>query len=190
MSAPSALIFGAAQSTGVGAALVKGFLAAGYRVAAVSRSVPSSSADDSDTFVRIQADLSDPSTIPAVYAQLPPHWPFPSLVVWNAFAHSEPAAADPENPFAVPEADFDRDLRLMIKSPYIAAREAVKAWTTAERGDSAAGKGRKGTFIMTGNMCAVQVFPMAAFTTLGVGKAGAHYWVGCADAVLKEKGMR
>lgn len=194
MSSPTALIFGAGQTTGVGAALVKGFLAAGYRVAAVSRSAqePSSSSsadhDDSDTFVRIQADLSDPATIPGVYAQLPRDWPFPRLVVWNAYAASRPAAADAENPFAVPDADFDRDLRLMVKSPYIAAREAVKAWTAAVADEGTTG--RKGTFIMTGNMCAVKVFPWPAVTTLGIGKAGAHYWVGTADGVFKEKGMR
>lgn len=191
MSPPSALIFGASQSTGVGAALVKNFLAAGYRVAAVSRSAPAQQqqSTDNDTFVHIQADLSDPASIPAVYAHLPPHWPFPSLVVWNAHVASPPAASDPENPFAVPEADFDRDLRLMIKSPYVAAREAVKVWMTTGEG-AAAGTGRKGTFIMTGNICPVQTFPMPGLTTLGVGKAGANYWVGTADGVFKEKGMR
>lgn len=187
MASPSALIFGAGQN--IGAALIKGFMTAGYRVAAVSRSSASAPASESpDNFIAIQADLSDSSNIPDVFAKLPSNWPFPSVVIWNAFAHSEPESTDPENPFAVPEEDFDRDLRLMIKSPYFAAREAVKAWMA--EGYEAAANGRKGTFIMTGNMQAVQIFAMPALTTLGIGKAGANYWVGSADAVLKEKGIR
>lgn len=51
------------------------------------------------------------------------------MVVWNALGDSAPMAADTGNPVAVPEADFDKDLRLIITSPFIAAREAGKVWT-------------------------------------------------------------
>lgn len=91
---------------------------------------------------------------------------------------------DPENPLEVPEAGLDRDLDLMIKSPYIAAREAVRTW---KQGSD---KGRKGTFIMTGNVLPRQILSPPALVNLGIGKSGANYWVGLADMSFKAKGMR
>lgn len=84
----------------------------------------------------------------------------------------------------MPEAEFDKDLALMIKSPYIAAREATRVWKkeTAE--------GRKGTFIMTGNILPRKILPVPALVDLGIGKSGSNYWVGTADAVLKKEGIR
>lgn len=83
------------------------------------------------------------------------------------------------------EADFDRDLDLMIKSPYVAAREAVRAW----RKDSG-GRGRKGTFVMTGNLLPRQILPAPGLVTLGVGKSGANSWVGLSDLTFKGEGIR
>lgn len=187
-----AIIFGAGSN--IGASLAKGFLDAGYRVATVSRSPGgggSGGAATPDLF-HIQADLSDPSAAPAALTRVTRSagWPFPSVVVWNAASLTPPPAGDPRNPFAIPGADFDRDVGLMVKSPYVAAGEAVRAW----RGEAAAAAGpgpggRRGTFIMTGNMTPRRIFP-PSMTTLGVGKSGANYWVGTADAALKEEGIR
>lgn len=76
-------------------------------------------------------------------------------------------------------------LEVMIKSPYAAAREAVKVWQGREGKD-----GRKGTFIMTGNLLPKVIPPVSTYTSLGIGKSGANHWVGTADGVLKNKGIR
>lgn len=76
-------------------------------------------------------------------------------------------------------------LEVMIKSPYAAAREAVKVWQGREGKD-----GRKGTFIMTGNLLPKVIPSISTYTSLGIGKSGANHWVGTADSVLKNKGIR
>ncbi|ROW00757.1 hypothetical protein VMCG_06490 [Cytospora schulzeri] len=186
-----AIIFGTGPR--IGASLVKGFLGAGYRVATVSRSGSGSgsgsgpSGDSSPNPFHIQADLTDPSAAVGAFAKVTQTagWPFPSVVVWNASSMTAPDESDPKNPLAIDGAGFDRDLTFMIKSPYVAAGEAVKAWR--EKGEGVA---RKGTFIMTGNMGPRRVFPVPVMTTLGIGKAGANYWMGVADAMFKEEGIR
>lgn len=183
-----ALIFGAGSN--IGASLVKGFLGAGYHVATVSRSNKAFSSplsSSSTSFLPIQADLSDTSTVPGVFAQLDAAgWPAPSVVVWNAANITKPATSDPDNPLEVPLDGFDRDLALMVRSPYVAAREAVRAWKKTTTGEG----GRKGTFIMTGNLTPTKVLPVPALVDLGVGKSAANYWVGVSDAAFREEGIR
>ncbi|KAJ4415450.1 hypothetical protein N0V82_007321 [Gnomoniopsis sp. IMI 355080] len=193
------LIFGAGAN--VGASLVKGFLGAGYRVATVSRSnkpsSPSSSSSapssDSTPLLRIQADLSDTSAVLSVFTQLSAaDWPVPSVVIWNAANVTQPAASDPGNPLEVPLEEFDRDLGLMVRSPYIAAREAVRMWKKkmeAER-EREAGIGRNGTFILTGNLLPRKILPVPSLVDLGVGKSAANYWVGLSDATFRKDGIR
>lgn len=192
-----ALIVGAGSN--VGASLVQGFHAAGYRVATVSRSSPSKVNDNSnnggndevDSFHAIQADASDPSAVPRIFADLASakqDWPFPSVVVWNAASMTRPPETDAENPLAVPVAALDKDLGLMVKSPYVAAQTAVEVWREKNEGEGE--KKRKGTFIVTGNMLARKILPVPGMVTLGIGKSGGNFWVGLADAVFKEKGMR
>lgn len=190
-----ALIFGVGSN--VGAGLVKAFLGAGYRVATVSRSKPSS--PPSSSTLSIQADLSDTSTVPGVFSQLSAvGWPAPSVVIWNAASVTRPAASDPENPLEVSLDGFDRDLALMVRSPYVAAREAVRAWKKAkeegEREEEAAAAvaagSRKGTFIMTGNLTPKKIVPVPLLVDLGVGKSAANYWVGLSDATFRKEGIR
>lgn len=179
MASPSrvALIFGAGSN--IGASLVKGFLGAGYRVATVSRSQPPADAN----VHAIQADLSDPQAVPGVLAQLASAGlAFPSVMIWNAASASPPE--DPANPLEESDEGLGRDLDLMVRSPYAAAREAVRAWK--QSGD----EGRKGTFIMTGNMLNKQILPVPTLVGSGVGKSGAYYWVALADATFREKGIR
>lgn len=198
MPGPVVLILGSGAN--IGAALVKQFLAAGYHVATVSRSaapIPGAT-EKRRPLTHIQADLSDPSAVPGVFARL-------SARGWAAHAASAPAASDPTNPFAVADDDFDRDWNLMVKSPFVAAREAVRAWTAPPsrvvvglEAMVGGGRGRKGTFIMTGNACPRAVItqtdvpdiPIANIMTLGVAKSGANFWVSNADEVFKEKGIR
>lgn len=176
-----AVIFGVGSN--IGTALVKGFVDAGYRVATVSRSSPSS-ADTSSNPLHIQADLTDLAAVTGVFDKIKSAGlKFPSVVVWNAAGLSPPQ--EPDNPLSITDSDLDRDLNIMIKSPYVAAREAVKVWQDREGKD-----GRKGTFIMTGNLLPKNIPPVAFYTSLGIGKSGANFWVGTADGVLKNKGIR
>ncbi|ROW10007.1 hypothetical protein VPNG_06567 [Cytospora leucostoma] len=180
-----AVIFGAGSN--VGAALATGFRSAGYRVATVSRSGETTSPDDKgEKPFHIKADLSDPSAALGVLDKVRQSgWPFPSVIVWNAASLTPPDSSDPQNPFSIPSDGFDRDLRLQVKSPFLVAGEAVKAW----RDDSAAQSGRRGTFIVTGNATPRRIFA-PLLTTLGVGKSALNYWVGTADGALKEQGIR
>lgn len=207
-AAPSrvAIIFGAGAK--VGASVVKGFLGAGYGVATVSRTAKQSPPSDdgnnnNNNLYQIQADVSDPSVIPGIFSKLASDrktWPFPSVVIWNAASNSGPSSgsSDPLDIFAVPDAAFDRDLDLLIKSPYIAAREALRVWRGQGEGevgveggeDKKKGVERKGTFIMTGNYMPRKIYPSAALVTGGIGKSGANYWVGLGDFVFREKGIR
>lgn len=191
-SCPVALIFGAAiKGSNVGGALTKGFLKAGYRVASVSRHDAESSESN---HLHIAADLADPSSVTSVFeAVANAQWPFPAVIIWNVSAVSPAAESDPTNPFAVADADVERDLALMVKSPYLSARKAVEQWLQ----DEDAGKKRRGTFIMTGNACPRFVVPQSQFpvplammTTLGMGKSAAAYYLATADEVYKEKGLR
>lgn len=191
-SSPVALIFGAAiEGSNVGGALTKGFLKAGYRVASVSRHAAESS---ESTHLHIEANLADPTSVAGVFeAVANAQWPFPTVIIWNVSAVSPPAESDPTNPFAIADADVERDLAIMVKSPYLAARKAVETWLRYED----TGKKRRGTFIMTGNACPRFVVPQSQFpvplammTTLGMGKSAAAYYLATADEVYKEKGLR
>lgn len=189
---PVALIFGAAiTGSNVGGALTKGFLKAGYRVASVSRHAAKPSESN---HLHIAANLADPSSVASVFdAVANAQWPFPTVIIWNVSSVSPPAGPDPTNPFAVADADVQRDMALMVTSPYLAARKAVETWLS----DGNVGENRKGTFIMTGNACPRFVVPqdqfpvpLAMMTTLGMGKSAAAYYLATADEVYKEKGLR
>lgn len=176
-----AVIFGVGSN--IGTALAKGFVNAGYSVVTVSRSSPPS-ADSSSNPLHIQADLSDAAAVTGVFDKVKSTGlEFPSVVIWNVAALTPPP--HPENPLSIADSDLDRDLNIMIKSPYVAARESVKVWQARPGKD-----GRKGTFIMTGNLLPKNIPPIATYTSLGIGKSGANYWVGTADGVLKSKGIR
>ncbi|CAN8106148.1 unnamed protein product [Discula destructiva] len=188
----TALIFGAGSN--IGAGLTKGFLGAGYRVATVSRrsNHAAPTPGDNDSVLPIQADLSDPAAVPGVYARVADAgWAFPAIVVWNAASLTRPDASDPENPLEVPLDGFDADLGLMVRSPYVAAREAVRGWRDGKVPPAGGGGGeRKGTFVMTGNLLPRKIVKVPALVDVGVGKAGANYWVGLSDAIFREEGIR
>lgn len=94
------------------------------------------------------------------------------------------------NPLEVEEGAWDRDIDLMIKSPYLAARAAVRAWREQQQQQQQGPGTRKGTFIMTGNLLPRQILPAPALVTLGVGKSGAYSWLGLADLTFKGEGIR
>lgn len=84
----------------------------------------------------------------------------------------------------MPLEDFDRDLNLMVRSPYIAAQAAVREWKKKTE------EGRKGTFIMTGNIMPRKILSIPTLITSGAGKSAANYWVGLSDATFKKEGIR
>lgn len=101
-----AVIFGVGSN--IGTALAKGFVNAGYRVATVSRSSPSS-ADTSSNPLHIQADLSDPAAAIGVFDKVrSAGLEFPSVVVWNLASLTPPA--DSENPLSIADSDLDRGI--------------------------------------------------------------------------------
>jgi len=172
---PVALIFGAGVN--IGAALVKEFTKAGYRVAAVSRNTTAADAAGAD--LSVSANLADPSVVPAVFARAHKEFnTFPSVIVWNAATRTP--SPDKTNIFSVPTADLNKDLAVAVTSPWAALNEAVKKWREGERG----------VFIYTGNIMAKSVFPHPDFTTLGTSKRAASYVVEAADVAYKAKGWR
>jgi NAD(P)-dependent dehydrogenase (short-subunit alcohol dehydrogenase family) len=178
-SKPVVVIFGAGAN--VGSALIKKFIGAGYRVAAVSRSAadPAVPSDDGCKLA-IRADLYEPSHIPDVFKTIYETWGVtPKVVIWNVGPVTP--SPDPDNIFSLPVSAINRDLAITVTSPFVAAGEAVKGWQSTGTG---------GRFIMTGNIQPKMIFPVADFTTLGIAKSGAAYWLGTADALYKSKTWR
>ncbi len=177
-SKPVAIIFGVGAN--IGSAIVKKFVGAGYRVAAVSRSAaepPALSADG--TTLPIRADVAHSAQISAVFDTVRKTWnTAPKVVVYNPGSLTPPP--DKDNIFSVPVSDFEKDLAVNVTSPWVAAFEAVKGWSVGERA----------TFILTGNCLPKVTLPVPSLVTLGVGKAAASNWLALADATYKKDGWR
>lgn len=74
-----ALIFGIGPHVGVDVS--KAFAAHGYKVAVVSRS--GNCEDNAKGYLHITADLSDPSSVAAIFTQVIEELGHPSVVVYN-----------------------------------------------------------------------------------------------------------
>jgi NAD(P)-dependent dehydrogenase (short-subunit alcohol dehydrogenase family) len=178
MASKILLVLGAGSNIGRGVA--DRFLAAGYRVALVSRSAPASSGSDST--LHLQADLKDPSSVPGIFDAVKARFgAAPTVVVYNAAALTPPA--DTSNIFSVPVEDLDKDLAIANTSPYVAAGLAYKGFEEAANDAPKA-------FIYTGNVLAAVTRPAPFVVTLGIGKSAASYWIGAASALYKDKGYR
>lgn len=90
MSSPVALILGAGANAGQ--AIGRAFAAKGYKVALVARSIRDnendSSSSSSENELRIQADFAEPSSLPAVFAQVKAKLGVPSVVVFNGMFYA------------------------------------------------------------------------------------------------------
>lgn len=175
-SKPIVVIFGAGAN--IGAAVTKTFVEAGYRVCAVSRSAKPS---DDGNVLSVQADLSKPAEVPPVFDTIKSHWgsdAFPKVIIWNAGRRTP--TPDKSNIFSVPTEDLLTDFAIANASPWAAANEAIKNWADNVQG----------VFICNGNIMGKAVFPHPDYTTLGVGKRAAAYWVEAADITYKPKGLR
>jgi len=172
MSKPIILILGAGPNIGLGVAQV--FRKAGYKIAAVSRSTPTSIAEATD--LSIKADFTKPESIEAVFDEVRSQLGEPSVVVYNVGSW----AKTPEMLTTVSVKDFERELAINTVSPYAAAQQAVKSF------EASPGDGK--TFIYTGNGLIAKILP--AFWTLGLGKTATSHLIGAASEFYKEKGYR
>ncbi|KAK5991478.1 hypothetical protein PT974_09761 [Cladobotryum mycophilum] len=145
----------------IGQHIAQGFKAAGYKIALVSRSA----ADNETTpegYLTLKGDLTQPS-------------------IYNAAAVSQPA--DQQNHFSIPIKDLDADLAVNHTSAYVAAGQAVAGFDTLP-------KDTPKVFIYTGNLLAAVTKPVPFFTSLGIGKSAASYWIGASSQLYKDKGYK
>ena len=179
-SKPIVVIFGSGAN--IGDAVTKKFVEAGYRICAVSRSAPNPATPSGDgNVLPVRADLTKPAEVPPVFETIKRHWgsnEFPRIIIWNAGRRTP--TPDKSNLFSVSTEDLETDFAIANAAPWAAANEAIKHWTDEVRG----------VFIYNGNIMGKAVFPHPDYTTLGVGKRAAAYWVEAADATYKSKGWR
>lgn len=174
---PVALILGSGPR--VGAAVAKKLASTGYLVAIASRKGTGSKT--AEGFLSIKADLSDPSSVPAIFDTVKAEFQTaPSVVVYNAAALTPPAG---DNLFSIPVASFTSNLDTNTISVYAAAQEAVKSWETLA-------KDTKKVFIYTGNKQNTGVGPLLLTVTLGIGKSASSYLMGAADTTYSKLGYR
>lgn len=175
---PVALILGAGPRAG--AAVAERLASIGYKVAIASRT--GSGTKNASGFLSLQADFSKPETVPPLFEAVKTEFhTAPSVVVYNAAALTPPP--NPDSIFSVPAETFASNLNINTTSAYVAAQLAVSGWETLPA-DS------KKTFIYTGNALSVQLIPVPAMLTLGVGKSASAFWIGLADTLYSAKGFR
>ena len=176
-SKPIVLILGSGPR--VGAAVAKQFANTGYSVAVASRKAEEGLT--AEGCLSVKADLSDPSSLPAIFDAVKAEFhSAPSVVVYNAAALTPPTADDL---FSIPVESLAADLNINTVSAYAAAQEAVKGWKTLAT-DS------KKVFIYTGNKLNTWIAPILTTVTLGVGKSASSYLLGAADGRYAKEGYR
>ncbi|EEU41501.1 uncharacterized protein NECHADRAFT_87650 [Fusarium vanettenii 77-13-4] len=177
-TSPILLILGAGPR--VGGSVADRFALDGYKVAIASRS--GTDFNNEEGFLSLKADLGKPDSILAIFDAVKAEFhAAPSVVVYNAPAFTYPP--DKDSALSVPVETFVADLNVNTMSPYAAAQQAVAGWETLP-------KENKKTFIYTGNILNVSVFPVAMMLTLGVGKSASSYWIEAADILYKSRGFR
>ena len=177
MPSKVALILGSGPR--VGAAVAASLSKAGFSVAIASRKATGGSTPEG--YTPIQADLSDPASIPAVFSKVTSTLGAPSVVVYNAAALTPPP--DQDSLFSIPAAALNANLAVNTVSAYAAAQEAVKGFASLPEGSNP-------VFIYTGNAQNNLPLPMPLMFTLGVGKAASAHWIAVADALYSKKGYR
>ena len=176
-SKPVALILGSGPR--VGAAVAKKFANTGYSVAIASRKA--AGGKTAEGYLSVKADLSSPSSIPAIFEAIKAEFQIaPSVVVYNAAAFTPPAGDDL---FSIPTESLAGNLNTNTVSVYAAAQEAVKGWETLTRD-------AKKVFIYTGNKQNTEIGPILLTVALGIGKSASAYLIGAADTCYSKLGYR
>ena len=176
-SQPVALILGSGPR--VGAAVARKFANTGYLVAIASRKA--TVVQTVEGYLSITADLSNPSSIPAVFDAVKAKLQSaPSVVVYNAAALTQPTS---DNLFSIKAESLAANLNTNTVSVYAAAQETVKGWETLS-------KDAKKVFIYTGNKQNTEIIPILPMVTLGMGKSASAYLIGTADSRYSKLGYR
>ncbi|KAK6067510.1 short-chain dehydrogenase [Seiridium cupressi] len=176
-SYPVALILGSGPR--VGTAVAKQFAGSWYSVAVASRKA--TGGKTAEGYMSIKADLSDTSSIPAVFNAVKAEFhSAPSVVVYNAADLTPPVGDDL---FSIPVESLASNLNTNTVSVYAAAQEAVKGWETLT-------KDAKKVFIYTGNKQNTGIGPMLLTVTLGIGKSASAYLIGAAVTRYSKLGHR
>ncbi|CRG84344.1 hypothetical protein PISL3812_01641 [Talaromyces islandicus] len=175
---PVVLILGAGPR--IGASVAQKFASIGYKVATVSRKGNNTSTTEG--ILSLKADFSKPDSIPALFEAVKAEFhASPSVVIYNAAALTPPPVKD--SLFSVPAESVASDLNVNTVSAYVAAQQAVIGWESLP-------KETKKTFIYTGNIMNASVVPIPMMLDLAMGKSASASWIGLADAVSADKGIR
>jgi len=196
MSSRVVLILGAGAN--IGKSLITKFSSEGFKIAIASRT--SKPEFEKAAAVSVTADLSDPSSIKAIFTRVKSEIGIPNVVIYNGMqpyslnlrnmrngipltTHSAGASTFvPTNPLSVPLSAFEHDLAVNVTSVYAAAQEAVFGFDSLP-------KETLKSFIYTGNGLNV-VTPMPVLLTLGVGKSAAAHLIQASSIAYKDAGYR
>ena len=182
---PILLILGSGPR--IGASIARTFAQRGYTIVLASRS--GLNALTPEGYHSLRFDLSDPSSLPSLFATVKTETGgTPNVVVYNAGSFTAPP--DKDSVLSIPVENLVRDFAVNTISPYVAAFEAAKAWDVMGEEGEGEGQGTKKTFIYTGNILNTVVLPIPMLTDAGMGKAASAYWIGVADANFAGKGYR
>ncbi|RSL69274.1 hypothetical protein CEP53_002304 [Fusarium sp. AF-6] len=152
---PVILILGAGPR--IGASVADQFALDGYKVAIASRS--GTDTKNEKGFFSLKADLGKAGSIPTIFDAVKTEFhAAPSVVVYNAPAFTYPP--DKDSALSIPVESFVADLNVNTVSPYVAAQQAIAGWETLP-------KESKKSFIYTGNILNVSIFPVAMMLDLG-----------------------
>ncbi|KAJ5404877.1 hypothetical protein N7465_006161 [Penicillium sp. CMV-2018d] len=173
-TSPVILILGSGPN--IGQHVARAFAAKGYKVALASRSLKEE--DSNDDQVYISADLSDPHSVKDIFSKVKGSLGLPSVVVYNAAATT---SNNPENPFSLPLADFNRDFQINTTSAFVAAQQAALGFEQLP-------DHRSKTFIYTGNI--LNSSPIASLLDLGVGKSATAHIIRSAAAAYSNQGFK
>ncbi|KAL7893227.1 hypothetical protein HDV63DRAFT_222601 [Trichoderma sp. SZMC 28014] len=159
----------------VGASSARAFAAKGYKIAIVSRTKKDSESEKD--YLRLQADLSDPSSVEGIFSKVISELGHPSVVIYNGSSF----ALSNSSTLAEKIAAFQSDNNVNVVSAYVAAQLAVKSFAELPQHSAK-------TFIYTGNKLPFMV--VRPLLSQGVGKAGAAHLMHYLAEEHKESGYK
>jgi hypothetical protein len=174
-SKPVLLVFGAGKNTGQATISLFSTL---FNVAVVSRSRPAGL--ETDGTLSINADLTDPTVVPAVFDEVQARWGRPpSVVIYTAAARTVHSPTDPLKDVTLEQ--YQKDHNTNVASPLMALQRAVQGFATLPASQHK-------TFIHVGNK--LKVISIPAVLTFGMCKAAmAHAIYDCTE-VYADRGYR
>jgi NAD(P)-dependent dehydrogenase (short-subunit alcohol dehydrogenase family) len=161
MSKPIVLVLGAGPN--IGQSVSRAFSAKGYLIALSSRTSPTGPLAPAD--LHIPSDLSQPRSIPSIFAAVKSHFGAPpAVVIYNAAHRTPESAHDVLSSFSPGE--FETSIAINTTSVLAALQCAAAGFREL------AAEASK-TFIFTGNSLVQKTLP--GFLGFGVAKAASAY---------------